>query len=331
MAPRRAARIASSPQPVPISSTRVPSPTPACVEQPLDLAGLRLLEVAARAPRSAPSPGVRRRVTDRGREQRRGVAQRRVEEQPEQVVGQVVVVRRCCRGSGRLVLRWSRGAPGDVQARAARCSRRRHQGGDLGGEHGQEAAEVGVGVPRAGQVGLAEADQAVAGRSGRKNSSGRWSTIVGAWPAAAAAPSRSTPGRPVGHDHGDVEPGDGGPEEPARDDAATRSRCEAGRDDVQARPAVGVDRGGGLRVIGGHPSWWWCGSGPDRQPAQPEPDAVDADQRAEPRVRQARPAAAVAAGTRVPAQGGAERRRRRRCWSVTATSSRSPGTGTASS
>ena len=40
VAPRRAARIASSPQPVPISSTRVPGADAGLVEQPLDLAQL---------------------------------------------------------------------------------------------------------------------------------------------------------------------------------------------------------------------------------------------------------------------------------------------------
>ena len=83
VAPRRAARIASSPQPEPISSSRVPSPTPAWSSSRSNLRPW----AASRSARC----GVRRQLVVG--EERRGVAQRRVEELLEELVGEVVVVR----------------------------------------------------------------------------------------------------------------------------------------------------------------------------------------------------------------------------------------------
>ena len=45
--------------------------------------------------------------------------------------------------------------------------RPRDQVGDVGGQHGQERRQV-LGVPGAGEVGLAEADQAVAAQPGEE-------------------------------------------------------------------------------------------------------------------------------------------------------------------
>ena len=78
-APRAAARMHSSPQPVPISSTRLPGPDPRGVEQAVDLAPLSVGQLCS---------GGRQRV-----EQRAGVGQCLVEKLPEQLVGQVVVLR----------------------------------------------------------------------------------------------------------------------------------------------------------------------------------------------------------------------------------------------
>ena len=56
---------------------------------------------------------------------------------------------------------------GARRAARSRLQRRRGPGRQLGGQHGQEAAEV-LGVPGAGQVGLAEADQPVAAEPGEE-------------------------------------------------------------------------------------------------------------------------------------------------------------------
>ena len=61
---------------------------------------------------------------------------------------------------------WCSGGLATYAARS-RCSGARDQPRQLGGEHGEEAAEV-VGVPCAGEVGLAEADQAVAADPGEE-------------------------------------------------------------------------------------------------------------------------------------------------------------------
>ena len=65
-----------------------------------------------------------------------------------------------------VLLRCRRGGRLTTSARS-RCSRSRHQGRHLGGEHLEEAAEV-LGVPGAGEVGLAEPDQLVAAEPGEE-------------------------------------------------------------------------------------------------------------------------------------------------------------------
>ena len=75
-----AARMASSPQPVPISSTRVPAPTPVRSRSRSILRPWASREVARPAPARA-HERAGRRWHRLGVEQRRGVAQRRVEEQ----------------------------------------------------------------------------------------------------------------------------------------------------------------------------------------------------------------------------------------------------------
>ena len=142
----------------------MPSPTPAWSSS---RSILRPWAASRSPPRAAARPGVRRGrlpvvapVDHVAVEQRRGVAQRRVEEQLEQVVGQVVVVRDVVACLLASVLRGGRGVRGTVTARS-RCSGRGTRSCSSRGQHGQEAGEV-VGLPGAGEVGLAEADQAVA-------------------------------------------------------------------------------------------------------------------------------------------------------------------------
>ena len=139
------------------------------VEQPVDLAGLRLgqrLGGGLAAGRDGDEMSRRRRVvTDRGVEQGRGVAQRLVEERREEVVRQVVVVGDVVAAVGlRAALRARRA--GDHQG-AGLLQRRGDQRGQVGGEHGEEAGQV-PGVPGLGEVGLAEADEAVPARAGRR-------------------------------------------------------------------------------------------------------------------------------------------------------------------
>ena len=71
-------------------------------------------------------------------------------------------------------------AAGARRAARSLCSGSRDQRRQLGGQHGEEAAEV-LGVPGAGQVGLAEADQPVAAEPGEE---------------LRRAGARSSPGRP---------------------------------------------------------------------------------------------------------------------------------------
>ena len=148
-APRSAARMASSPQPVPISSTRGAGGDAGGVEQPVDLAVLGGLQLTAR------SADVGIAVEHRG-----GVRHRRVQEQREQVVGQVVVAL-----DVSAVSRWPPCCPA--------CDGRgmHHRGAQAVAKDGGISVDIrpamtvstparSSDIPVAGHVGLAEADQA---------------------------------------------------------------------------------------------------------------------------------------------------------------------------
>ena len=177
------------------------------------------------------------------------------------------------------------------------------------GQHGQEPAEV-LGVPGAGQVGLAEADQLVAAQPqeellGTGDHHDRAAAAVGL----------------VADVDGDVEPVDGGAEE-GPGDARGEAGAGARRELVEARPVLGaeVDRGGrrgrsSLDSLLGWVGRGWIGS---RRSHSQMPCI---------RIRSAPRMAAGAAGRRVvgtaPGQRGVERRHRRRWSRLTTMSSRS--------
>ena len=247
--------MASSPQPVPISSTRVPSPTSvwsssrsilracASASDSLSALGRRGLQVVAA-------------VGHRGVVERRGVAQRLVEEQLEQVVGQVVVVRDVARVLSSVFL-CARRRAAHVR-RAQLLQRSGDQGRQLGGQHGEEAAEV-LGVPGAGQVGLAEADQAVAAEPG----------VELRRVAGSASPVRRCPTCVVdvaALADGDGQPADGGAEEPARDPAETSALRPEGTVSSPGQAVAGRDGGRRhvrrLPVAGGRDAGGSRGGGP---------------------------------------------------------------------
>ena len=123
------------------------APAGADLEHPGALADAGRRRAAARSCAPAPPRGRRppevpaaRAAVGVGLEQRRGVAQRRVEEQPEQVVGQVVVVGDQVARPG-LVGLVEVGALRDHEGARA-LQPRRDQGRHLGREDGEEAAEV---------------------------------------------------------------------------------------------------------------------------------------------------------------------------------------------
>ena len=132
--------------------------------------------------------------------------------------------------------------------------------------HGQEAGHV-LGVPGAGQVGLAEADEAVAAEPGVE--------LVG--PVHAHDRSALAEGQPGGLlDDGHREAAYGGPEELAGDRGGDRGawsraqRLERGEGVGRGAGVVGGRGGGevcgcpgGGRVVERHrtPSWWWVGRG----------------------------------------------------------------------
>ncbi len=252
-APRRAARIASSPQPVPISSTRVPSPTPGLVEQPVDLAELRGLAGRPRPARRP--PGSARRMRRCRRAPRSSSGSGRGTARTGRWTGRSGG--RCCRGTvSRRCCGGSRGALGDHE-RPGSAAAAAGPGSAISAASTVRKSPRSpvVGVPGAGEVGLAEADQAVAADPGEE--------LVGAVdrhhrPAAAehlaAVRVRATSTVTSSRD-------DGGAEEPARD-RGRRSRCAGpvgtSSSPGQCRPRAG---GRGLRVIGDTPSWWWSGRG----------------------------------------------------------------------
>ena len=187
----------------------------------------------------------------------------------------------------------------------------RHQVLDLRAEHGQEAAEV-LGVPGAGEVGLAEADQLVAPIRA-KNSSGRCTTATGPPRPRVSSPITTlTSRRPTA-----------AAEEPTRDprgDGGPR----AGGQLVESGPVVGRDPVGGGRHVA-PPVGGWVGSGSDGEPAQPEPDAVEPDEQRRRAERRGQPGAVrPLTGPDSDALNLAPSSVTR----VTAMSRRSPGTGT---
>ena len=156
VAPRWAARTASAPQPVPISSTRVPCPTPA-------LSSRRSIFGLLRGGQAVPGDGLQRLAGSR--KDRAGVGHGLVEEQGEELVREVVV-------------------PGDVGAgvllgvaflprlarqveRAEFLQRFGHQRPDPGSEDFHDGGEV-VGVPVPGHERLAQADQSAVTEPGRE-------------------------------------------------------------------------------------------------------------------------------------------------------------------
>ena len=169
-APRAAARRHSSPQPVPISSTRLPGRTPRGVEQAVDLAPLGVGEVGrGRGQRveqragvgHASRRGTRRTVRWTGRSARRCCG---------------APVRGCCAGNAG----WRTTAIGPQVVAAIGGTRSAIDVGELG----QHADEV-VRAPLARHVGLAESDQAVAADPRRQRARDRWITIVGSVGSAA--------------------------------------------------------------------------------------------------------------------------------------------------
>ena len=141
------------------------------------------------------------------------------------------------------------------------------------GQDGEEAAEV-LGVPGAGEVGLAEADQLVAAQAQEE--------LLGPGhdhDRAAAAPWPVE--RLVADMDGDVEAVDGGAEE-GPGDARGEAGAKAGGQLVEPGPVPGaeVDREPGRRGLGHRLDSFLRvgGAGLDREAAQPQPDAVHSDQ-----------------------------------------------------
>ena len=258
--------MASSPQPVPISSSRVPSPTPAASSS---RSILRACASASGSVAASPPGGMATRCPscgrDRGVEQGRGVAQRLVEERREQVVRQVVVVGDVLRV---LVVRAALRARRAGDHQGAQPSAGTRGPGWPGRRRARSGSRPGPGVPGAGEVGLAEADEAVPARAGRRTR------------RAGARSWRDRPGRSTW-----LRPG------PSSRWTVTGSRCTAAvkrrrattARDRGARTRRGrVEAGPGRVPAGatdsiGHedtPACWWVGRGWTRQAARPEPDAV---------------------------------------------------------
>ena len=163
-APRLAARSASSPQPVPISSSRVPGPSPARSSR-----RSILRRCAAPAGARLPPAGLLCPV-----EQGRGVGHGLVEEEREQLVGQVVVLAHVLAGTFSCLPVGGRRAADDDRAQPLQPGR--DEVGDVR-RPGRSAARSGRrAVPVAGHVGLAEADQAA-----RRPTAGR-TPLAGAGP-----------------------------------------------------------------------------------------------------------------------------------------------------
>ena len=152
------------------------------------------------------------------------------------------------------VLRWCAG-----QARrdegAQPLQRLGDQGGDPGGGHGEEAGQV-LGVPGAGHVGLAEADEVVASEA-RVELVG--TVDVHRRAALAEATARAT------LDHGDVEAVDGGVEETPGDGGGDRG---AGAAAQRLEGGHALRGGDGCALVAsvlleGHrtPSCRWVGRG----------------------------------------------------------------------
>ena len=174
-APRAAARMHSSPQPVPISSTRLPGPTRAASSRRSILRRCASARSRRRWPaasrtarwnRSWSRRGTRRTVRWTGRSARRRCA--------GPAPG-------CCAASGAGARR---------RSGRSRCSATGTRSAMDVGERGQHPGEV-VGRPFAGHVGLAEADQAVAADpAGHRRRAGESPS------SAASGRPRRSPSRP---------------------------------------------------------------------------------------------------------------------------------------
>ena len=192
------------------------------VEQPVDLAPLRLAEDPVGRDRGTVSGGL---------EQGRGVRHGLVEEQGEELVGQVIVVADvAARAVPCLFVRGR--VPADRQP-AHLLQRWRHEVADVHGEDGQQAGQVRA-VPVAGQVGLAEPDEPAGAKPGEEG--GR---VVHHHDRRAERPG--TEATAAGQPDPDGKPGHRRVEQDAGDLPAYRR--SAYRRDV--RPPVRVDR---LRV-----------------------------------------------------------------------------------
>jgi hypothetical protein len=215
------------------------------VEEPFDLAGLSLAQVSTRL-----GSGHQRVVVGAyrsRREQRGGVAQARVEEQLEQVVRQVVVVSDVALGvRARALLVVRRAADGEG---AELLQPRRHQGRHVGRQDAEEAAEV-LGVPRAREVGLAEADQQTPAEPAEE--------LLGPVDRHLGAPG---PERAALEVDGHREPADAGEEQPPRD-RGRDGRAQAGRDRREVGPLVEC---GSVQERGHRSSCEVVGSGVHRQ------------------------------------------------------------------
>ena len=192
------------------------------VEHRVDLAELCGVQVAG-------AVGVGDRV-----EQRRGVGHRRVEEGLEHGVGQVVVRVRVVPRPAPVAVLVVRHVVGGQPAHL--LQRRGDQvlqpGGQLGEQRHQLIARLGV--PGAGLVGLAEADQAVGAEPVQELLR---PPDPQHGPAAAGHPGAGQR-QPVGRDDGHRDVLQCVGEKAARDPRADRSVRDAG----QVRPAVGVDQ-----------------------------------------------------------------------------------------
>ena len=210
----------SSPQPVPISSTRLPGPTRAASSR---------RSILRRCASASCDRCRRQRV-----EQRAGVGHRLVEELGEQLIGQVVVLRDVPPGLLGL-LSCERGWRTTAIGRS-RCSAARNQVGHRLGELGEHADEV-VRAPLAGHVGLAEADQAVAADPARQPR------------RAGESPSSAASGRPR-------RP----PIRPGRPAAAAGGPPHGGAADRRSAPTTTLSGPDGTRATSGQRSESDCGA-----------------------------------------------------------------------
>ena len=157
----------------------------------------------------------------------------------EQLVGQVVVAVDVARGRPHGVVQLVRAAGDARRSRRSRCSRGGTSVGQPAGQDGEHAGQV-VGVPVAGHVGLAEADQPV-GPDPAEERVGSHQVIRRGRRRARHRRRRRRAARPGS-----------GSRRTARRRAAARATAAraAGRARVDVGPAVGVDDDVGRRASG---------------------------------------------------------------------------------